>query len=203
MASNSARDLDYKKLIAPLAAKSPWVLRVTEHNDKPVPVLVVKERLRLGNGEGAGEGERPSSARSVLRDTGLIYGQSLRRCLPVIRMVLQRVCDPSTGAPLELQRYFGNGSITFRGNLPLDIEAGTKLALMFKLQERVADLDRVELIARRVERFSREEAQYWLTRATQFSPEVNRWTQAGMRIMLGGQPGDKAIEQFLQRLQSQ
>ena len=38
-----------------------------------------------------------------------------------------------------------------RGNLPLDDEAGCKLALMFKLQERIKELDRVELLARRID----------------------------------------------------
>ena len=74
------------------------------------------------------------------------------------------------------------------------------MALIFKLQERMSDLDRVELIARRVERFTREEAHYWLTRSTQFSPEANRWAQAGMRIMLGGQRGDKAVTEMLEKL---
>ena len=41
-------------------------------------------------------------------------------------------------------------------------EAGAKLALIFRLQERVTDVDRVELIAQRVARFTREEAAYWL-----------------------------------------
>ena len=54
-------------------------------------------------------------------------------------------------------------------------------------------MDRVELIARRVERFSREEAAYWLTRATQYGAAANRWALAGMRVVLGGQPDDRTI----------
>ena len=77
-----------------------------------------------------------------MKDRGLIYGQPLRRCLPVIRSIVNRVCDPS-GIPLELQRFFPTGRIFFRGNLPLDEEAGAKLALIFKLQERVLDMNRV------------------------------------------------------------
>lgn len=191
------REAEYQKRIASLVAEAPWVLRVTEHKGKPVPVVVIKERTHK---DGSPDGEWNGTARPVLRDVGLIYGPSLRRCLPVIRSIVNRVCDPA-GIPLELQRFFSNGRIAFRGNLPLDAEAGPKLALIFKLQERVTDLDRVELIARRIERFSREEAQYWLTRTTQFSPEANRWAQAGMRIMLGGQPGDRAVIRMLDRLQ--
>jgi hypothetical protein len=41
---------------------------------------------------------------------------------------------------------------------------------------------------------------YWLTRATQYGEAASRWAQAGMRIMLGGQPGDKAIQSMLEKL---
>lgn len=180
----------------PLLKLAPWILRVTEYRDRPVPVLVVKQRCMP-----QGEIELGSKVlgRAVLKERGLIYGQALRRCLPVIRDILRGICDGS-GIPLELQRFFTGERITFRGNLPLDEEAGAKLALIFKLQERLNDMDRVELIARRVERFSREEAVYWLTRATHYGETANRWAQAGMRIMLGGQPGDKAVAQQLERL---
>jgi len=38
--------------------------------------------------------------------------------------------------------------------------------------------------------FTREEAAYWLSRVTTFGPDENRWAQAGLKIMLGGVPGD-------------
>src|SRR5207302_6975563 len=91
----------------------------------------------------------------ILEERGLIYGDAQRRCLPVLREIVARVQD-SHQVALELQRLLPLDRIEFRGNLPLDDEAGCKLALIFKLQERVKDLDRVELIARRVERFTRE-----------------------------------------------
>jgi len=184
---------DFQHRVRCLLPQSPWVLRVTEFKDKPAPVLVVKERvaIELKNGE--------SGAKRVLKDRGLLYGQSLRRCLPVFRTIVSGVCDDA-GIPLELQRFLPNGRIIFRGNLPLDEEAGVKLALIFKLQERVKEMDRVELIAWRVESFSREEASYWLTRLTQYGPAANRWAQAGMRLMLGGQPGDKEIVNMLEKL---
>ncbi len=187
---------DLQRRIRPLLESAPWVLRITEYKDKPAPVFIVKERFSpeenpKKNGEAPGK--------KVLRDRGLLYGQPLRRCLPVIRLIVSRVCDHA-GIPLDLQRFLGNERITFRGNLPLDEEAGAKLSLIFKLQERVKDMDRVELIAWRVERFSCEEAAYWLTRATQYGEAANRWARAGMRIMLGGQPGDKAVLHMLEKL---
>ena len=41
-----------------------------------------------------------------------------------------------------------------------------------------------ELTAWRVQRFSREEASYWLTRATLFGTKANLWALSGMRLML-------------------
>lgn len=187
---------DLRQLIQPYARHAPWVLRITEHKEKPAPVFIVKKRF-YPNGD-AGANSKPAG-RPHLKDQGLLYGLPLRRCLPVVRTITGRVCDDA-GIPLELHRFFNNGRITFRGALPLDEEAGFKLALIFKLQERIKDMDRVELIARRVERFSREEAAYWLTRATQYGAEANRWALAGMRIMLGGQPEDRAVLRMLEKL---
>lgn len=189
-------DREVENRMLPLLKQARWILRITEHKDRPAPVLVVKERASPHAEPGNGGGP---SGRAILREKGLLYGQPLRRCLPVIREILSRVRDEA-GIPLELHRFVPNGRIAFRGNLPLDEEAGAKLALIFKLQERLNDMDRVELIARRVERFSREEAVYWLTRATQYGEAVNRWAQAGMRIMLGGQPGDRAVLDLLEKL---
>jgi len=179
-----------------LAGSAPWALRITEHKDKPAPVFVVKEHILLG-GDLKKNNQTPGKA--IIKDRGLLYGQSLRRCLPVIRTIIGNVNDEA-GIPLDLQRFLSNGRITFRGNLPLDEEAGPKLSLIFKLQERLGDMDRVELIAWRVERFSCEETAYWLTRATQYGAAANRWAQAGMRLMLGGQPGDKAVLPMLEKL---
>jgi len=190
-------EYDFLHRIAPLNQQYPWVLRVTEHMDKPVPVFVIKERTAANTADG-GQGLQ-SEGKKVLKDRGFLYGQALRRCLPVLRLIVGRVTDKA-GVPLELPRFLTDGRINFRGNLPLDEEAGTKLALLFKLQERVGDMDRVELMAWRVERFSREEAVYWMSRTRQFGEPANRWAQAGMRTMLGGQPGDRAVTDMLEKL---
>jgi hypothetical protein len=180
-----------------LLSDYPWVLRVTELKGKPAPVLVVKQRLIPC--EPSGAESLPRVSRSVLRERGTIYGQSLRRCLPIFRSMLGRVCDPA-GIPLDLHRLLANGRIEFRGNLPLDEETGTKIALISKLQERVLDMDRIELIALRVDQFTREEAVYWLARITHYGSVASRWACAGMRIILGGQPGDKAVAEMLREL---
>jgi hypothetical protein len=186
----------YKNKIKPYLQEYPWSIRITVHKGKPVPVLVVKERFT--DNKDLRHNEKKTATATILKDRGLIYSQSLRRCMPVIRNIVSKVCNPA-GIPFDLQNFFPAGRIFFRGNLPLDEEAGTKLALIFKLQERIIDMDRVELLAWRVERFSREEAVYWLTRLTQYGPTTGRWAQAGMRIMLGGQPGDKEITKMLER----
>ncbi|MGI6611815.1 MAG: DUF7680 family protein [Limnochordia bacterium] len=186
----------YTKRVIAMTRVSPWVLRVTEHKGKPAPVFIIKERFLL---DPQGQEENSKPPKPVLRDRGLIYGEALRRCLPVIRSIVGEVRDEA-GIPLELQQFIPTGRITFRGNLPLDAEAGTKLALMFKLQERLENMDRVELIAWRVHRFTREEAEYWRTRSTQYGRTGNRWAIVGMRTMLGGQSGDPHIQQMLDRL---
>jgi len=194
---DSFRNMDYlQKNIRDLLKNTAWLLRITEYNDKPVPVFIVKKRLSPG-GDAETNGKTP--AKPVLIDQGLMYGLPLRRCLPVIRLIAGRICD-HTGVPLELHRLFNNGRISYRGNLPLDEESGVKLSLIFRLQERMKDMNRVELIARRVERFSREEAAYWLSRATQYGAEGNRWALAGMRVMLGGQPADNAVLDMLEKI---
>jgi len=104
------------------------------------------------------------------------------------------------GAPAGLQRYLTQEGLKLRLSLPLDEGAGAKLALLFRLQERVPDLDRVELIARRVARFTREEAAYWLSRTTSFGADANRWALSGLRVMLGGQPKDPSVQRMLERL---
>jgi hypothetical protein len=200
-ASGTAALPDTRRL-ARLVPRAPWILRITEWAKKPAPLFIVKERIQLEDGNGANSAERPKGEKGTrLVDRGLLYGESQRRLIPVLRKILRAVHDEA-GIPLELDRFLAPEARSFRGNLPLDDEAGAKLALVFRLQERLNDLDRVELIARRVRRFTREEAGYWLSRITHFTPEEIRWAQAGMRIMLGGQPHDPAVERLLERLRA-
>ena len=177
----------------------PWVLRVTEHRDKPVPVMIIKQRILPADREDVAKLKVP---RSILRERGLLYGQSQLRCLPVIRTIISRVKNQE-GIPLELHQFLSSKRIDFRGNLPLDEEAGLKLALLFKLQERIKELDRVELMARRIDRFTREEASYWYSRMTSFGPVANRWAAAGMKVMLSGHGGDSKVQEMLEELRYQ
>ena len=189
---------DYAARIEPLIRRAPWVLRVTEHGDRTGPVLVIKERI---SAEDRDDTAQLTAPRSVTRERGVLHGEPQRRCLPIIRKMIGRVQDQH-GIPLELHRFLEGARLTFRGNLPLDEEAGLKLALLFKLQERIKELDRVELIARRIGRFTREEASYWHSRMTSFSPAANRWALAGMKIMLGGTSGDAAVATMLEELRT-
>ena len=189
-------DTHYIRRVRPRIARAPWVLRVTEHADKPVPVFIVKERIRPDQRTDISDLVAP---RSILKERGLLYGSQQLRCLPVIRAILSRVQDQA-GIALELAQFLRTKRITFRGNLPLDGEAGCKLALIFKLQERIKELDRVELTARRVDCFTREEAGYWYSRISTFGEAANRWALAGMKIMLAGQLRDPHIETALENL---
>jgi hypothetical protein len=209
-------ELHYSRKVAPLMPEAPWVLRVTDLSDKPSPVFVIKQRRtvplkpsrngqskkpkRKAQNQGSLFGDAPAE-KVILQERGLIYGNSQRRCLPVLREIVSRVQD-SHQVGLELQRLLPLDRIQFRGNLPLDDESGCKLTLIFKLQERVKELDRVELIARRVERFTREEAAYWFSRISNFGDDANRWAVSGMKIVLGGQAKDKGVDRMLEQLRS-
>jgi len=186
----------YNKFVKPQLSKAPWVLRITEHKDKPLPVFVIKQRIHPDQRTDANGLIAP---RSVLVEKGLVYGPTQKRCLPVLRTILARVTD-HRDIPMELQQYLNGPRVEFRGNLPLDDEAGYKVALIFKLQERIKELDRVELIARRVERFTREEAGYWFSRMSTYGDAANRWAMAGMKIMLSGHPKDPNVEAMLNEL---
>ena len=186
----------YFRCIKPEIRHAPWVLRITEHKGKEVPVFVIKERILPDKRTNTKHLVAP---RSILRSCGLLYGQQQRRCLPTIRIIISRICDQA-GVPLELQQFINVKRIAFRGNLPMDADAGNKLALIFKLQERIKELDRVELLARRVERFTREEAAYWYSRISTFGDVANRWATDGMKTMLAGYPKDNDIESMLEDL---
>ncbi len=190
--------------LEPLIPKAPYVLRITEWKEYPVPVLVLKERRAYQIENQNPEKEIPLGLiepriRRVLVEIGSIYGQPLRRCLPVLWYIVSTVRDEQD-IPLEIQRYMNKDGLRMRINLPLDEEAGAKLGLLFRLQVRVRELDRIELIARRISRFSREEAVYWLYRTTTYGSDANRWALSGLRIMLGGQPGDPAVTKMLTSL---
>jgi hypothetical protein len=188
--------------LEPRWRKAPFVLRITEWKDAPIPVLVLKERRSSADDPAAAPAALTAdglATKGRLAERGHLLGDALRRCLPVLRGIVAGVQDES-GIPLEIQRYLTQEGLRLRVNLPLDEESGAKLALIFRLQERVTDLDRVELMARRIERFTREEAAYWLSRMVSFSPDARRWAVAGMRLMLGGQARDPGVERMLERL---
>ena len=104
--------------------------------------------------------------------------------------------------PLEIGRFLAPDAMRRSWSLALDDETGSMLGVIFRLQERVADLDRVELMALRVQAFSGEEAGYWYSRMTHFGSAANRWAAAGMRTMFCGQSGDRSVGRMLERLRA-
>jgi hypothetical protein len=194
-----------RRRLGALAKQAPFVLRVTRWHGLTGPVLAVKERMVRPQTPVTPDNSvvrtlRPQkTARLVER--GHIAGEVLRRALPLLKSMLGRVRDEND-VPLHLDRWMTIEGLRHTVTLPLDEEAGAKLAILFRLQERVADLDRVELIARRADRLTREEASYLLSRMTRFDPASNRWATVGLRIMLGGQPNDLGVKTTLDWLRS-
>lgn len=191
----------FNEYTKPYLRRADWILRFTEHTKYPAPVVLVKERRHLDS-DTDGNKEKSSAKKTMkyeLKERGILYGDQLRRLLPVIRSIISRVQNEE-GIHLELHRQIEDAAITFRGNLPLDEEAGVKLALIFKLTDRLKELERAELLARRVEKFTREEAAYWHSRIVDYGKDAGRWAQSGLRIVLAGQPKDPAVEKMLEKL---
>ncbi len=163
------------------------------------PVLadigLLDQLIRSGVRHGAWRLFRMGDADEV---RGFEAGEPMRRCLPILRRIVEPVCDKA-GVPLDLQRYLTTEGLRMRGNFPLSEDAGAKLALIFHLQDRIKDMDRVELIAYRVAQFTREEAAYWLSRTTSYGDSANRWAVSGLRIMLGGHANDKHVQAMLEK----
>jgi hypothetical protein len=183
----------YEKTLKNLWRSAPFVLRFTVLSEYPGTVLVVKERV---------EKETNASGKKLgsLQDRGTLYGENLKVLQPRIKAILEYVVDDG-GVPLDLQRFISQEGLKLRDNFPLDEEAGAKLALIFKLQSRIHNPDRLELLARRIQRFSREEAGYWLSRTTHYGEDANRWAIAGLRTMLCGTTNnDVGIERLLNKL---
>ena len=82
-------------------------------------------------------------------------------------------------------------------------EIGAKLALLFRLHPRVNSQKRIELMAWRIERFSREETLYWLTKTTMqtYGARSVEWAKSGLRLMLAGQQKDEdEVDRLLEQL---
>ena len=122
-------EMYYKDSIGPKTTAAPYILRLTEWKDYPAPVLVIKERRELVNSKSRLMDKRQSeltmSYPSIykLYDISHISGESLRRCITVIKQILSSVKDDE-GIPFELQRFMSKEGLKLRLNLPLDETAG-------------------------------------------------------------------------------
>lgn len=121
-----------------------------------------------------------------------IHVNTWHRILPIVKGIIAQVANEQ-GIPLELDR------LLTKNVLPLDDEAGYRIALIFLLAKGIRDLDRVELIARRISRFTREEAAYWHSRCTDYGDVQNRWGKKGLAIMLCGESGDEDMCGILEK----
>lgn len=185
--------------LAKLARRSPYVLRLTRHKDLPPPVLIVKERIAP---EDRDDIEGMSSPRAKTVERGSLYGDSVRACLPVLKRILEEVKDEQ-GIALGLERFMSPQGLKQTDiNFPLYEAAGARLALFFRLQAKVKDVDRIELIGRRVAMFSREEAVYWLSNVTAADPALRSWATSGLRILLCGEAGDKRAPRILEKVRA-
>lgn len=185
--------------LARLAKRSPYVLRLTRHKDLPPPVMIIKERIAP---EDRDDTEGLTNPRAKHVERGTLHGESVRACLPVLKRILEEVKDEQ-GIPLGLERYMSAQGLKQTDlNFPLDETAGARLALFFRLQSKVKNVDRIELIGRRVAIFSREEAVYWLANVTTADPALRSWAISGLRMLLCGEAGDKRVPRILEKVRA-
>lgn len=181
MANLSKRQEEIISEAAMRVKSAPWIMRITVRKDYTGPALVLCERYTT------------EKKTEKLREYGCIYNGALRHCRRAIQVMLSEVTDEA-GRSLGLDKLL-EGEITYRGNLPLNDTIGAKLALLAKLHPQVRRADRVELMAWRIERFTREETFYWLTKVS--VPTYGRrgieWAKSGLRLMLAGRQDDKKV----------
>ena len=182
----------------PLLKTAPWIIRVTERKEFTGPVLEICERTLATTTTDAKKSTTTlTTKRTKLKEWGRLYNGHLRVSLPALRNMLMNVTDEQ-GRSLGLQLLFDN-EIAYRGQIPLDETIGGKLSLLFRLHPQVRSIERVELMAWRIERFSREETMYWLSKVSisSYGKRSVEWAKSGLRLMLAGQQRDKSEVQRL------
>lgn len=175
MPSYTPRQIDIIDNLNTMLDTSPWVIRIGEYNGSAV--LTVMERI-------SGE----------LMAHGSMTYYKARYCLDAIRTMLSIEID-TLGRPAKCQELLDD-AISYRGDIPLCEEVGGKLALLFILCPKGHDSQRIELLAWRIEKFTREEALYWLGRIMIpcYSTKSLSWSRDGLRTMLCGRgKGDEEV----------
>ena len=190
MADLTAKQQRVREQMQDMLKESNWILRISERKNYTGPMLEVCERRATESGN------------RKLCEYGRIFNGNFRTCKAAIRYMMSQVTD-AAGRPLGLQEFIDD-KVAFRGQIPLDDVTGAKLALLFKLHGQVRSPERIELMAWRIERFSREETMYWLSKVSVESYYGKRgieWAKSGLRIMLAGQQKDgKEVQRLLESL---
>lgn len=190
MAELTAKQLQVQENMKSMLKTAPWILRIAEQKKYTGPVLEICERRATEAGK------------TKLWEYGRIFNGNFRTCKVAIRYMMSQVTD-NAGRPLGLQEFI-DSKVAYRGQIPLDEVTGAKLALLFKLHGQVRSPERIELMAWRIERFSREETMYWLSKVSVESFYGKRgieWAKSGLRLMLAGQQKDgKEVQRLLEAL---
>lgn len=185
---------------------APWILRISEQKDYTGPVMTICERIstlptEMTAAPGQAAAAVQSSRYTRLKEWGMIFNGNLRACLPAIQDMMSAVTD-DRGVELNVQILL-DGTIRYRGHIPIDEETGCRLALLFRLQGLVRDRNRAELMAWRISRFSREETLYWFakTSSSAYGKSSIEWAKSGLRVMLAGQQTNpKEVQRLLEQL---
>lgn len=167
---------------------APWIMRIVENAKNGVTLQIF-------------EVQYDEQAKRILKKHGEINGSKLRICKEPLRYMLTEVKD-DLGNSIGLQNLL-EGSVTYRGDIPLDKTVGVKLALVAILVASINHEAKAELISWRIERISAEEAFYWFGKVTVpvYGVKAMQWAVIGMRTILAG-PTDQKVnyEEMLEKL---
>jgi hypothetical protein len=181
---------NHTRVLVPLLRKSSFALRARVKEGKLS--LIVSHRSERITTKFHPETGAEKTRRYRLHDIGSIRDEALHVTMPILRIIVASVRNED-GIPLGLEAYLRPGVLTLGLKLPVNDEAGAKIGLLCRLQSRAKDMARIELMAHRIARFSREEALYWLSRTTLHEREANSWAVSGLKIMLCGHGGEAVI----------
>jgi hypothetical protein len=108
-----------------------------------------------------------------------------RACKQHLKDILRTETDEK-GVPLYYDRLITETFPSLDIQFPNESSSCVKLSLLFRLQKSMHDINKIVLMAQRIERFTREEAAYWLSKTLYDTEEHNRWAVKGLRIVLAG-----------------
>jgi len=109
-----------------------------------------------------------------------------RACRTILKDIISGETN-DLGIPQNYHYLLTDSLTEFNVEFDENQSAGVKLALLFRLQKGMHDINKIVAMTERINKFTREEAAYWLSKVL-YSPteEQRKWAVKGLRIILVG-----------------